>query len=120
MPRVTGIVELPHAPEALATARLIVRVEWVGHADARARELGGFTLDAITPRQRRSGSVSFAIHAAEPQPGECVIRAHLDVDRSGAVSPGDYVTTEHIAVLTDRTAGPVRVTLTRVGSRPPG
>lgn len=117
MPRITGFILLPESAEALHEARLHIRVENVGRADAPARLLGSCSIDGITAEQRLAGQVPFALDVAAPGRGACAIRAHLDVDRDGVVGPGDYVTAEHISVPMDDLLTPVRVALEQVRRR---
>jgi hypothetical protein len=95
-----------------------VRVEQSRQVDAPAQLLGEYSLDEVSPRQLRSGWIPFELDVREPGPGgDCAIRAHVDIDRDDAVSPGDYVTTEKIPVLSDRQQVPLRVTVELVPSR---
>ncbi len=117
MPHVTGFVRLPHPLDALVRSRLHIRVEEVGRSDAPARLLGSTSIDTVSPRELRSGWVPFGLDVADPGPGDCAIRAHLDIDRTGIVKPGDYVTTEHIPVLDDRQKVPLLVAVEPVRRR---
>ena len=72
--------------------------------------------DSIPQDQILEGSLAFEVNVREPGEGAtCAVRVHLDVDRDGVVSVGDYVSTEHIPVLQDADSSLVRVRVSRVG-----
>jgi uncharacterized lipoprotein YbaY len=112
---VRGWVELPRGlelPRPVVTLR--VRVEDVSRADAPARRLGEASIDVDAAAVVR-GEIAFSVAAAEPDQGAtCSLRAHLDVDADGGVSPGDYVSTERIPVLHASAPPETRVRLRRV------
>jgi len=116
MRSVRGVIELPSAIEPNPLAQIYVRVEDVSRADAPARLLGQTVLRNLQPSDFLQGSLPFELSVADPPEGaRCTVRVHLDVDGSGSINAGDYVSTEHIPVLEARTPSEVRVTLRRVG-----
>jgi hypothetical protein len=116
MPHVRGTLALPVAAESLRTARIRFRVEDVSRLDDRARVLGELMLDGISASQVSGDRLVFEVAIAEPEErARLALRVHLDVDRDGAVSPGDYVTTEHVPVRPGGDAVEVLVQVRRVG-----
>ena len=83
--------------------------------DAPAILLGEQTFEGIFPDQLVQGELAFNVLVETPIAGaSCAVRVHLDLDRDGVVSVGDYVSTEHIAVLQNADAHSVRVSVSRV------
>jgi uncharacterized lipoprotein YbaY len=119
--RVFGSVLLPKDDRALRSASIRVRIEDVSRADAAAQLLGELVIAAISDAEVEQGRVPFEIELddrAASDRAALTIRAHVDVDADGKVGPGDFVTTEYIAVPRD-TVGPLLVPVRRVGSRSP-
>jgi hypothetical protein len=115
MRTVSGRLELPRTLTLERPARALIRVEDVSRADAAALTLGESVLEPITSADVERGFVAFTIGVQDPDPGaSCSVRAHLDVDGDETVSRGDYVSTEHVAVLGTDAAAEVRVPLRRV------
>jgi hypothetical protein len=93
-----------------------IRVEDVSHVDASAQLLGEKVFDKIHQNQLIEGKLAFEVTVKEPSEGaSCAIWVHLDVDRDGVISAGDYVSTENIPVLEDAGLSPVRIRVSRVG-----
>ena len=82
------VAPVPTAPGAL----LHVYLEDTSYADARARVL----LHIERPAEPRGdGSMTIEVEAPELASNvRCTVRAHVDLDRDNAISPGDYITTE--------------------------
>jgi len=83
--------------------------------DAPAILLGEQTFEGILPDQLVHGELAFDVLVETPvADASCAVRVHLDLDRAGVVSVGDYVSTKHIAVLQNADAQPVRISVSRV------
>lgn len=115
MLRVSAIVLLPPAVPGLRDAILHVRIEDTRRMDAPARRLAECRVDGIPDTALQSGRLSVELAFAGPAPAEGLsLHAHLDLDRDGAVSPGDFVTTRHLAVPAESDDAPIEVPVTRV------
>lgn len=113
---------LPKDDRALGAASIRVRIEDVSRADAAARLLGEMVIAAISDAEVEGRRVPFEIEFDERAAGDravLTIRAHVDVDADGKVGPGDFVTTEHIAVPHDTATIPLLVPVRRIGGRRP-
>ena len=110
---VQGVIELPQW-ESAEPATAFIRVEDVSQADGKARRLGQAVVN-VTTNDFARGAVAFEVTVQEPKTGaKCGVRVHLDLDRDGVVSQGDYVSVEFIPVLTDHFSQRVRVRLVKV------
>ena len=79
-------------------ATLYVRIEDVGRADAPSRIVAEQVMHHVTWAPGRS--LEFNIQGALPAGSTyCQLRVHVDVDGDGAISPGDYVSTESHPVM---------------------
>jgi uncharacterized lipoprotein YbaY len=98
---VTGAVRLPAGTPPFIGATVRVSLLDVTRADAPARLVAEQTIpDASHPGGAGEGFV-FALRAPSIDTrARYVVRAHIDVDGSGRVSPGDYVTATSYPVLT--------------------
>jgi hypothetical protein len=88
---------------------VVVQVLDTTYADAPARVLA----KATAPVQAGGDGTlqTLDIEARLEGTGDYRVRAHVDVDRDGAVSPGDYVSTAAYPALGDE---PVRVVVKKV------
>ena len=79
------------------------------YADAPARVVAQTTAEV----RRAADAVlqRVELEAGLESPGDYRVRAHVDVDRDGAVSPGDFVTT---AAYQAQEGRPVRVVVKKV------
>jgi hypothetical protein len=120
MRRVAVIVVLPPADPALRDAIVRIRVDDTHRADARAAPVVECRLDGIPDTALRSGRLAVELAFEETVPADRLsLLAHLDLDRDGAVSIGDFVTTEQIALPAGLDKQPIELTVTRVaGTRP--
>ena len=112
---VRGEFVWPAAVTAMPAVTARIRVEDVSRADGRATVVGETVLTGITAAAVARGFVSFSIEVADLSPrSEYALRVHLDVDGDGAVSAGDWITTERVRVSRDTMIVP-RVQLRQVG-----
>lgn len=102
--KVEGVIEVAGPPIAFPGGPVHVFVEDASFADAAAVVVARQTVES-------GGGPSgcrFCIDTGELNPSRnYCLRVHIDVDGDGAISPGDYVTTESYP-LSDQ-AGPMRV-----------
>lgn len=89
-----GTIEFVGAATPISSGTLYVRLEDLSRPDLGKRRvtermIPNFSTDASDPARYR-----YVINYQEPRPfGEYAVEIHLDVDDSGGVNPGDYVTT---------------------------
>jgi putative lipoprotein len=108
---VTGQVDL-QGVTAPAGSRLVLEVEDVSRADAPALGVASLSVELSHPLPRY---VPFKMEVGSFEIGASyALRAHLDVDGDGQISPGDFVTTESHPVLGDDLSEETIVRLTRV------
>lgn len=120
MPRVEGFVLLPESEPALYRAQVRVLVEETGRADAASTVLAEQVISGIPQAQIKAGRLPFVLEVDSPAPqADCSIRAHIDLDGDGSVSPGDYVSVEHIPLPESPQAAPIAVAVRRVSSHRP-
>jgi hypothetical protein len=89
-----------------AGAPLLVQVLDTTYADAPARVVAETTAE-VAP----TGRQNVELHPRLESGGDYRVRAHVDVDRDGAVSPGDFVTP---AAHPAREGEPVRVIVRKI------
>ena len=71
-----------------------VRLEEVTRADAPATRVAEAVLSGVH-LGRGPGSIPFELHNVATSPGgHYSVRVHVDVDRDGKISRGDYVSTQ--------------------------
>jgi hypothetical protein len=102
---VRGVVRFEADVQPFTGAALHVRLERIGPADAAARAVAE-TAATVSYTGR---PIPFELRArAEGAP--CRLRVHVDVDGDGAVSAGDFVSTESLTVAGPAEGLEVRVT----------
>jgi hypothetical protein len=115
--RVSGTIEFQDVRETAHDVTVHVRVQDTSAADARAvtvaeEVIRGVSIEPAAPR------MSFTVAGIpETARGRLVVRVHADVDGSGAVSRGDYVSTQShpVQVLGAGEPAPVTIIARRVG-----
>ena len=113
--RIGGEIAWPAALGDIAALRVRIRVEDVSRADAAARTVAELTLPAVTAEDAAKGAVPFSLEVVPPPGGaDYALRVHVDVNGTGAVTPGDWVTVERIPVSSGTTSVG-RIRLQRVG-----
>ncbi len=77
-------------------ADLRLQLEDVSRADAASRVVARLIVPGVTRSEGADNPIAFSLRSdAELQKaGSYVIRAHVDVDRSGGVNRGDFVSTQ--------------------------
>jgi putative lipoprotein len=94
---VDGTVLLPPDCPARRAARVVVEVRDVSLADADSVVVARQVLDDVLLAP--GGIVAFALDVPEVDPRcRLALRVHVDVDGTGALSEGDLLTTQHVAV----------------------
>jgi uncharacterized lipoprotein YbaY len=112
---ISGAIEFPDVREPSHNATVYVRVQDTSFADATARTVAEYVLRGvdIVPG---APPIPFAVHGIpENERARYVVRAHADVDGDGAVSPGDYVSTQSYPVQTTGQPAVVTILMRYVG-----
>lgn len=115
--QVTARLRVPAAAAAAPGATVTVRVADVGRADAPAVTLAESTvaLDAADRDPAGDRILEVAVQVADALPiAACALSAHVDLSGTGDVSPGDLITTTHIAVRRQDADGTIDVPLVQV------
>lgn len=103
--QISGTLRFPPRGEPFTVARVHLAVRDVGELDGPARTIAQIDLPGV--QVPAAGlELPFTVHADLPDPARTyALRAHADVDGSGAVKPGDLVTTSvHVVGPSDRPA----------------
>lgn len=91
--QISGTLRFPPREEPLTVARVHITVRDVSELDGPARTVAQLDLPGV--QIPAAGlELPFTMHADLPDPARTyALRAHADADGSGAVKPGDLVTT---------------------------
>ncbi|MGB7924387.1 MAG: YbaY family lipoprotein [Pyrinomonadaceae bacterium] len=93
--RIDGEIQFTEIKASFSGATVIVRVEDCGRADASAVVVAEQKIADVSRAPGERESVPFSIdYQASGDAANYSLRAHVDVDSSGEVSPGDYVSTQ--------------------------
>ncbi len=91
-----GRVRFEPGTPGFESADLRLQIEDVSRADAGSRVVARLIVPGLSRSEGADNPIDFALRTdAELQKGASyVMRAHVDVDRSGGVSRGDFVSTQ--------------------------
>jgi uncharacterized lipoprotein YbaY len=112
---IRGAIEFPDVREPAHNVTVYVRVQDTSFADAGAKTVAEQVLRGvdIVPG---APPIPFAVHGIpENERARYVVRAHADVDGNGAVSRGDYVSTQSYPVQTTGEPATVTIPMRHVG-----
>ncbi len=112
MRRVFGTVQFPEATPSMR-AEVVVEVLDVSRLDSDSRRLAVHQRASVEigPRAR----LDFDMDAPRGARGASLsLRVHVDLDGSGLVSSGDFITTTSIPVSESGDCGPMEVPVNRV------
>jgi uncharacterized lipoprotein YbaY len=113
---VEGEIHFP-PDAAFVGATVHVRLQDVTLADGPARTVAEQTIPNVSHPGSSGGTVAFSLRAGRfDMRARYVVRVHVDVDRDGRVSRGDYISTESYPVLTLGHPNRVIVRVRSVGS----
>jgi len=108
-PLLTGDVVI-EAGRAFSGARMRIILEDVSRVDAASVGVAEQIIDAFSYDPTDGASLAFSLPGEVPDDrANYAVRVHIDVDRDGRVSRGDYITMESYPVLTQ--GHPERVTV---------
>ena len=96
---IEGDVTFETVVSPISSATLFVRIQDVSRADAPSIVVAEVALRDISLQPGRNRRLPFRLDAPALDPrGRYNLMAHLDVDNSGAISAGDYLTMESVPV----------------------
>lgn len=103
--QISGTLRFPPRGEPLTVARVRIAVRDVSELDGPARTVAQLDLPGVHVPPAGL-ELPFTVHAELPDPARTyALRAHADTDGSGAVNPGDLVTTSvHLVGSSNRLA----------------
>ena len=108
-PLVTGNVVI-EGGRPFSGAQMRIMLEDVSRLDAPSIGIAEQVIDDVVYNPGSGASLEFSLHGAIPnERANYTVRVHVDVDRDGQVSRGDYITMESFPVLTH--GHPERVTV---------
>jgi uncharacterized lipoprotein YbaY len=93
---VRGQVRFERDAPTFVDATIRVRLEDVTQADAPAQVVAEQVIPGVSYVGRSEASVSFALESVErlDERARYNLRVHVDIDGTGRVTPGDFITTE--------------------------
>ncbi len=107
------IIEVVTTP--IRSATLYVRVQDVSRADAGSTVVAETALRGISLQAGSDQKVPFQLEVPALSPrGQYIVTAHLDLDNSGTVTPGDYLTMESIPIRESSPRGRLSIPARRV------
>lgn len=94
LPTIRGTIEFVGAAEPITGETLYIRLEDLSRPDLGKRRITERVIPSFSTEASDPGRFRYTINYQEPRPfGEYAVEVHLDVDGSGEVDRGDYVTT---------------------------
>ena len=94
LPTIRGTIEFVGATEPISGETLYIRLEDLSRPDLGKRRITERAIPGFSTEASDPGRFRYTINYQEPRPfGEYAVEVHLDVDGSGEVDRGDYVTT---------------------------
>jgi uncharacterized lipoprotein YbaY len=107
---ITGDVTVDAAAAPISGATLTVRLEDVSRTDASSKVIAQVTIPYVSLEAGGSRSIPFQVEVPEMDPNaRYILSAHLDVNNSGEITAGDYITMESVPVDERTAAGRVSV-----------
>jgi len=98
---IDGVIFLDRQIGSFTAATARVSVEDVSMADASSITLAATTIDNICHRLGEVLRINFQVFGPVfDEEAHYSVRVHIDLQGSGDVSPGDYMTTQNYPVLT--------------------
>ena len=108
-PLLTGNV-IVEGGRGFSGAQMRIMVEDVSRLNAASISIAEKIIDGVSYDPTDGASLAFSLHGEVPDDrANYAVRVHIDVDRDGRVSRGDYITMESYPVLTQ--GHPERVTV---------
>lgn len=108
------IIHFDHLEEDLSEVDLYIYLEHLSEADAPSRIVAQYPLKGVSIASAESNARVRLETADLSTDDELSVRVHADVDRSGSMSPGDYLTTSQTLVPPLPHSGPLTVHLQKI------
>jgi uncharacterized lipoprotein YbaY len=106
---ISGTIEFQNVREVLNNVTIHVRVQDTSRADAAASTVAEQVLKGVSIAPG-APPIPFTVQDIPQNPGvQHVVRVHADVDGSGIVRRGDYVSTQSHPVRTSDPAATVKI-----------
>lgn len=94
-----GVVTFDSLKEPFSNVTVSITIEDVSLADAPSALMGQTTLEYVSRNNITDSDIPFEISYGTLQENHTYsLSAHLDVDGDGAISAGDYLSTQHVDV----------------------
>jgi uncharacterized lipoprotein YbaY len=98
---VTGQIDIPDNLVLPARSVAYVRLLDTSIADASSIEIAEVCLTDIASKVSQGKPIDFELYGEPPNPRASYnVSAHIDVDHSGHISAGDYITVQSYPVIT--------------------
>ena len=115
LPTIRGTIEFVGATQPVTGETLYIRLEDLSRPDLGKRRITERLIPNFTTEASDPGRFRYTINYQEPRPfGEYAVEVHLDVDGSGEVDRGDYVTTAKYSFTGHSPSKRMNVRLTEV------
>ena len=115
MPTLRGTIEFVGATEPITGERLYIRLEDLSRPDLGKRRITERMIPDFATEASDPGRYRYIFSYQEPRPfGEYAVEVHLDVDGSGDVNRGDYVTTAKYSFTGHSPSKRVNVRMTEI------
>jgi hypothetical protein len=101
VPLVKGKITFEEAARPFTGATVYVHLEKIPALDIASEIIAGYVERDVAFDPKTSSDLSFAIACNPPDPRASYgVRVHIDIDGDGAVSKGDFISTQNYPVLT--------------------
>jgi len=100
---VEGKIRFEENAAAFSGAIMYVNLERVTYADAASETIASYIRQEMSfdPQNKDSDILTFKLEVSDINPqDDYAIRAHIDLDRDGKISRGDYINMQSYPVLT--------------------
>lgn len=115
LPTIRGTIEFVGATEPVEGETLYIRLEDLSRPDLGKRRITERVVPNFSTEASDPGRFRYTINYQEPRPfGEYAVEVHLDVDGSGEVDRGDYVTSAKYSFVGHTPSKRINVRMTEV------
>jgi uncharacterized lipoprotein YbaY len=101
VPLVKGKIVFEEVTPPFNDATMYVRLECITAIDIASEVVADYVEREVAFDPKTSSDLSFAIAGNPPDPrASYAVRVHIDIDRDGEVSHGDFISTQSYPVIT--------------------
>jgi uncharacterized lipoprotein YbaY len=112
---VKGLIYFEGGVIEVGGASVYVRLLDVSRADAASSTIAEYRITHLPAGTKTSETISFEIEAEVPDPrASLILAAHLDMNRDGEISIGDYITMESFPVSPKALSNKYTIKLRRI------